>query len=126
MGPQKKQRKMLLRDGTTKGTKKTKDTKKMLLRVGTTKETKKKKRHKKMLLGGGTTKKTKQSGCVGVLNALARIATKAPKLKKTSFAGKKERPKEAPFYTRKTRFLNKGLEGKAGGGFKKKLQIDAA
>ncbi len=45
--PQKKQRKMLLRDGTTKGTKKTKDTKKMLLRVGTTKETKKKKRQKK-------------------------------------------------------------------------------
>ena len=36
--PQKKQRKMLLRDGTTKGTKKTKDTKKMLLGGGTTKK----------------------------------------------------------------------------------------
>jgi hypothetical protein len=63
--------------------------------------------------------KKKQSGCVGVLNALARSVTKAPKLKKPSFAGEKERKKEAPFYTRKTSFLNKGLEGKAGGGFKK-------
>jgi hypothetical protein len=61
-----------------------------------------------------------------IRNALARSATKAPKVNKLSFAGEKERPKEAPFYTRKTRFLNKGLEGKAGGGFKKKLQIDAA
>ncbi len=74
---------MLLRDETTKGTKKTKDTKKMLLRVGTTKKTKKTKDTKKIMLGGGTTKKTKQSGCVGVLNALARSVTKAPKLKKT-------------------------------------------
>jgi hypothetical protein len=53
-----------------------------MLRGGTTKETKKNKRQRKML-GGGTTKKTKQSGCVGVLNALARSVTKAPKLKKT-------------------------------------------
>jgi hypothetical protein len=55
----------------------------MLLGVGTTKKTKKTKDTKKIMLGGGTTKKTKQSGCVGVLNALARSVTKAPKLKKT-------------------------------------------
>ena len=60
-----------------------------------------------------------------MLNTLARSEPKAPKLKKPSFAGEKERSKEAPFYPSKTRFLNKGLEGKAGGGFKKKLQIDA-
>jgi hypothetical protein len=43
--------------------------------------------------------KKKQSGCVGVLNALARSVTKAPKVNKLSFAGEKERPKEAPFYS---------------------------
>ena len=68
--------------GTTKKTKKTKDTKKMLLGGGTTKETKKNKRHKKNVERWNH-KKTKQSGCVGVLNALARSVTKAPKLKKT-------------------------------------------
>jgi hypothetical protein len=81
------------------------------------KRNKEKEKTKKNVVGRRNHKKTKQSGCVGVLNALARIATKAPKLKKPSFAGKKERPKEAPFYTRKTRFLNKGLEGKAEGGY---------
>jgi hypothetical protein len=58
-----------------------------------------KQKTQKNAVGRWNTKKTKQSGCVGVLNALARSVTKAPKLKKPSFAGKKERPKEAPFYS---------------------------
>jgi hypothetical protein len=67
------------------------------------------------------TKDTKLSRWVfRIRNALARIATKAPKVKKLSFAEEKERPKEAPFYSSKTRFLSKGLQWKAGSGFKKK------
>jgi len=52
--------------------------------------------------------------------ALARSATQVPRVKKLSFSGEKERPKEAPFYSSKTRFLSKGLKWKAGSGFKKK------
>jgi len=65
-----------------------------------------------------------ESGC------LARSATKAPKVKKLSFAGEKELlPKlreKLLFALAKTCFFIKGLEWKAGSGFKKKLQIDAA
>jgi hypothetical protein len=48
------------------------------------------------------------------------VQRKPQRLKKLSFAGEKERPKEAPFYSSKTCFLSKGLEWKAGSGFKKK------
>ncbi len=88
MEPQKEQRKTkgtkkMLRGGTTKKQRKTKGTKKIMLGGGTTKGTKNTKDTKKIMLGGGTTKKQSKVDGVGVLRALARSATKAPKLKKT-------------------------------------------
>jgi len=57
-----------------------------------------------------------ESGC------LARSATKAPKVKKLSFAGEKELlttlREKAPFRPCENLFFNKGLEWKAGKGFK--------
>ncbi len=60
-------------------------------------------------VAGNRNHKRKQSECVGVLNALARSATKAPKIKKTQFCRGKRATKGSSFLIQQNSFFKQGL-----------------